>query len=52
MTGDGAVHNGARIVGTVGLAVWAVLELAQGVNWFRRALGAGFLVYVIVSRLL
>ena len=34
---DGVVHDGARIVGTAGLAVWAVLELAQGVNWFRRA---------------
>jgi hypothetical protein len=48
---DGAVHDGARVVGTAGLTVWAVLELAQGVNWFRRALGAGFLVYLIVSRL-
>jgi hypothetical protein len=26
------------------------MELAQGVNWFRRALGAAFLVYLVVSR--
>jgi hypothetical protein len=48
---DGTVHDGARVVATAGLAVWAILELAQGVNWFRRALGAGFLVYLVVSRL-
>jgi hypothetical protein len=52
VTDDGVVHDGARIAGTTGLAVWAVLELAQGVNWFRRALGAAFLMYLVVSRLL
>jgi hypothetical protein len=49
-TDDGVVHDGARIVATGGLAVWAALELAQGVNWFRRALGLAFLVYLIASR--
>jgi hypothetical protein len=48
---DGVVYDGARIVATVGFVVWAIMELAQGVNWFRRALGAGFLVYLVVSRL-
>jgi hypothetical protein len=52
VTDDGVVHDGARIVATAGLAVWAIMELAQGVNWFRRALGAAFLVYLIASRLL
>jgi hypothetical protein len=42
----------ARVVATAGLGVWAALELAQGVNWLRRAVGAAFLVYLIVSRLL
>jgi hypothetical protein len=51
-TDHGMVHDGARIVATAGLAVWAIMELAQGVNWFRRALGAAFLVYLIASRLL
>jgi hypothetical protein len=50
-TGGGAVHDGARVVATAGLGVWAIMELTQGVNWFRRGLGAGFLVYLIVSRL-
>jgi hypothetical protein len=48
----GVVHDGARVVGTAGLVVWAILELAQGVNWFRRVLGAVFLVSLIASRLL
>jgi hypothetical protein len=52
VTDDGVVHDGARIAGTAGLVVWAILELAQGVNWFRRALGAAFLVFLIASRLL
>jgi hypothetical protein len=46
---DGVVHDGARIAGTAGLVVWAILELVQGVNWFRRALGAAFLAYLIGS---
>jgi hypothetical protein len=50
-SGDGVVHDGARVIATAGFAVWAALELLQGVNWFRRALGAGFLVYLLVSRL-
>jgi hypothetical protein len=48
---EGVVYDGARIVATAGLVVWAVLELLRGVNWFRRALGAAFLVSLIVSRL-
>ena len=52
MTDDGVIHDGARIAGTAGFVVWAILELAQGVNWFRHALGAAFLVYLIASRLL
>jgi hypothetical protein len=32
----------------VALGIWAYLEAADGVNWFRRLLGAGFLAYVLV----
>lgn len=35
-------------IGYVLLAAWAYLELAEGVNMFRRVLGAAALVYVIV----
>jgi hypothetical protein len=51
-TDDGVVHDGARAVATAGLTVWAIMELAQGVNWFRRGLGAGALAYLGASRLL
>ncbi|MBJ7521394.1 MAG: hypothetical protein JHC84_16965 [Solirubrobacteraceae bacterium] len=29
-------------------AAWAWLELTDGANWFRRAVGAGFLAYLVV----
>lgn len=39
----------ARAVFYTGLAVWAWLELSDGVNGFRRVLGAGGLLFVLVS---
>ena len=39
----------ARAVFYVGLAVWAWLELSDGVNGLRRFLGAGGLLFVLVS---
>ena len=42
-------HGLARAVFFVGVGVWAWLELTDGVNGFRRLLGAGGLVYVLVS---
>ena len=32
----------------VALAIWAYEEAVHGVNWFRRLLGCGFLIYVVV----
>jgi hypothetical protein len=32
----------------IALGIWAHGEAAQGVNWFRRLLGLGFLIYVVV----
>jgi hypothetical protein len=46
---DGSVHAYARAVFYVGLAAWAWGELASGVNWVRRALGAAGLVYVVIK---
>jgi hypothetical protein len=46
---NGSVHAYARAVFYVGLAAWAWEELAGGVNWVRRALGACGLGYVIVK---
>src|ERR1700712_3383988 len=42
----------ARAIATAGLTAWAALEVVGGVNLFRRALGAAFLVYLAVTRLL
>jgi hypothetical protein len=46
---SGEVHDVARVVASVGLGVWALLELLHGVNWLRRLLGAVFLVIVVVG---
>jgi hypothetical protein len=46
-TTDGTAHDAARWVLTVGLGGWAGLEATRGVNWFRRLLGVGGLVWVI-----
>jgi len=45
----GSVHAYARAVFYAGLAAWAYGELASGVNWVRRALGAVGLLYVVVK---
>jgi hypothetical protein len=49
-----SAHTAFRVVGTAALFVWAVLEVARGVNPFRRGLGAVVLVAqlaaLIVSR--
>jgi hypothetical protein len=43
----GAAHDVGRAVFTIGLAVWAWEEAVAGVNWFRRLLGAGALVWIV-----
>jgi hypothetical protein len=43
------VHDDARAAFYVALAAWAWLELADGVNWARRVLGAGVLVFLVVE---
>lgn len=39
----------AEAISRLGLAVFAYLELTDGVNWFRRALGAVVLVWLVVT---
>jgi hypothetical protein len=46
---DRSVHSYARAAFYAGLAAWAWEELADGVNWVRRSLGAAGLVYVVVK---
>ena len=45
----GATGTALTIVGTGALTIWAGDELLRGVNPFRRALGAGVLVVVIIG---
>ncbi|HEX8103232.1 MAG TPA: hypothetical protein VF533_11515, partial [Solirubrobacteraceae bacterium] len=45
---DGAVHDSARAAFYAGLSAWAWLELADGTNAARRAMGAAGLAYVVV----
>ncbi|HEY2767248.1 MAG TPA: hypothetical protein VGI76_03275 [Solirubrobacteraceae bacterium] len=42
----GTAHDVGRAVSTLGLAVWAWEEAVDGVNWFRRVLGAGALIWI------
>ena len=44
---DGSVHAHARAAFYAGLAAWAWEELVSGLNWARRALGAGGLISVV-----
>jgi hypothetical protein len=45
----GAAHDIGRAVFTLGLAVWALEEAVGGVNWFRRLLGLGVVVWIVVG---
>jgi hypothetical protein len=45
----GRTADYARAVGHIGLAVFAYLELTDGVNWFRRLLGAAVLVSLVMT---
>jgi hypothetical protein len=45
----GTAHDAGRAVFTVDLAVWAWKEAADGVNWFRRLLGAGALIWIVAG---
>jgi hypothetical protein len=46
---DDTAHDVGRAVFVVGLGVWAWEEAVGGVNWFRRLLGAGVLVWVVAG---
>jgi hypothetical protein len=46
---DGTAHDAGRAIFTLGLAIWAWQEAMEGVNWFRRLLGAGALVWIVAQ---
>jgi hypothetical protein len=45
----GAAHDVGRSVFILGLGVWAWEEAVGGVNWFRRLLGTGALVWIVAG---
>jgi hypothetical protein len=45
------IHTGLDAIAFGSLFTWAWLELFQGVNYFRRALGFIVLLFAIASRL-
>lgn len=45
---DGRAQDYATAVFHLAIAVWAYLELTEGVNWVRRLLGVAALVFVVV----
>ncbi|MGA9283868.1 MAG: hypothetical protein WBV85_00325 [Solirubrobacteraceae bacterium] len=46
---EGTAHEVGRAAFTIGFAVWAWREAVTGVNWFRRLLGAGALVWIVAG---
>jgi hypothetical protein len=47
----GEINLGLDILASVSLFVWAVQELFQGVNYFRRGLGAIVLIALVASKI-
>jgi hypothetical protein len=45
----GTAHDLGRAVFTVGLGVWALAEAVSGANWFRRLVGVGAFVWIVVG---
>ena len=48
-TTRGSAHDTGRVIFTIGLVVWALDEIARGVNWFRRLLGGAVLVSILLG---
>jgi hypothetical protein len=44
----GSAHVYAMAVSYLAMAVWAYLELTDGVNWFRRLLGAFYIASTVI----
>jgi hypothetical protein len=46
----GVLHQTLSLIGLAAIVLWALLEIFQGVNYFRRALGLVVLAATIHSR--
>jgi hypothetical protein len=47
---DDAAHDVGRALFAIGLGVWAWEEAIDGVNWLRRFVGAGALVWLVAIK--
>jgi hypothetical protein len=47
----GKINLGLDILAVSSLFIWAIQELFQGVNYFRRGLGAIVLIWLMVSKI-
>jgi ABC-type uncharacterized transport system permease subunit len=47
----GQINFGLDLLATGSLLIWAILELLQGVNYFRRSLGLIVLIGLVVSKI-
>jgi hypothetical protein len=47
----GQINSGLDILAAGSLSIWAILELFQGVNYFRRMLGSIVLIALIASKI-
>ena len=45
----GEAHRALRAVFYLALGVWAYEEARRGENWFRRSLGTGVSIYLVVT---
>lgn len=46
---SGTLSDAFGWAGTVSLIIWSLLEIFQGVNYFRRFLGVAILIYCIAT---
>lgn len=52
LLGSGRISDVVRIIGTVSIAIWALLEIISGSSYFRRILGACVLAFTALMSLL
>lgn len=48
---DGPIHTALEIIAVTAIIIWAIQELSDGANYFRRGLGLVVLLTVCLSKL-
>jgi hypothetical protein len=47
----GIINTGLETIALIAIVIWSLAEIFQGVNYFRRSLGAVVLIATILSKL-